>query len=375
MNRHIDSIHIQDFQNHQDTMIKLVPGLNVITGSSDSGKSAIVRALDLAFLDSFRKQDVRDGQKNSHVTINFRNGDTYKRTKGDTNELEFQYAGKEVEKHSRFSKKFPQEAVDFLGHIPKTSTSSLPFASQEDKLFLINLSDEAIGKEISKLLGIYDLEEASSNLGSDINKISADIKRLNTDIENTKKKLEPFEDLDEKLDKIEKLKKLSEQYEDLESYIKECETFFKEFLSLIKNINKCKSDLQIQNNLLDFFTTKIPALEQNYHEIKDGLELVENIDCAKTNFFKSKSQYEKSYEIAEGTIGLSISESISLQAIYNNLLDLESSLTEVSDNVDSYNEKIEKELETISSCEAEIKQWQDYLSANFKICNECGKPL
>ncbi len=375
MNRHIDSIHIQDFQNHQDTNIKLVPGLNVITGSSDSGKSAIVRALDLAFLDSFRKQDVRDGQKNSHVTINFRNGDTYKRTKGDTNELEFQYAGKEVEKHSRFSKKFPQEAVDFLGHIPKTSTSSLPFASQEDKLFLINLSDEAIGKEISKLLGIYDLEEASSNLGSDINKISADIKRLNTDIENTKKKLEPFEDLDEKLDKIEKLKKLSEQYEDLESYIKECETFFKEFLSLIKNINKCKSDLQIQNNLLDFFTAKIPALEQNYHEIKDGLELVENIDCAKTNFFKSKSQYEKSYEIAEGTIGLSISESISLQAIYNNLLDLESSLTEVSDNVDSYNEKIEKELETISSCEAEIKQWQDYLSANFKICNECGKPL
>ena len=77
MNRHIDSIHIQDFQNHQDTHIKLVPGLNIITGSSDSGKSAIVRALDLAFLDTFRKQDVRDGQKNSHVTINFRNGDTF----------------------------------------------------------------------------------------------------------------------------------------------------------------------------------------------------------------------------------------------------------------------------------------------------------
>lgn len=375
MNRHIDSIHIKDFQNHQDTNIKLVPGLNIITGSSDSGKSAIVRALDLAFLDSFRKQDVRDGQKNSIITINFRNGDTYKRTKGDVNELEFQYANKEVEKHSRFSKKFPQEAIDFLGHIPKTSTNSLPFASQEDKLFLINLSDEAIGKEISKLLGIYDLEEASSNLGSDINKISADIKRLNIDIEDTKKKLEPFEDLDEKLAKIEELKKLSEQYEDLESYIKCCETFFKEFLTLIKNINKCKSDLQIQNNLLDFYLDTIPVLEQNYHEIKDGLELVENIDSARRNFFNSKTQYEKSYEIAEGSIGLSISESISLQALYNNLLTLESSLNEASDNVDTYCEKIEKEQQTIDSCEAEIKEWQDYLSKNFKICNECGKPL
>lgn len=375
MNRHIDSIHIKDFQNHQDTNIKLVPGLNIITGSSDSGKSAIVRALDLAFLDSFRKQDVRDGQKNSLITINFRNGDTYKRTKGDVNELEFQYANKEVEKHSRFSKKFPQEAIDFLGHIPKTSTNSLPFASQEDKLFLINLSDEAIGKEISKLLGIYDLEEASSNLGSDINKISADIKRLNIDIEDTKKKIEPFDDLDEKLAKIEQLKKLSEQYEDLESYIKDCETFFKEFLTLIKNINKCKSDLQIQNNLLDFYLDTIPVLEQNYHEIKDGLELVENIDSARTNFFNSKTQYEKSYEIAEGPIGLSISESISLQALYNNLLTLESSLNEARDNVDFYCEKIEKEQQTIDSCEAEIKEWQDYLSKNFKICNECGKPL
>ena len=375
MNRHIDSIHIKDFQNHQDTNIKLVPGLNIITGSSDSGKSAIVRALDLAFLDSFRKQDVRDGQKNSQVTINFRNGDSYKRTKGDTNELEFQYAGKEVEKHSRFSKKFPQEAIDFLGHIPKTSTSSLPFASQEDKLFLINLSDEAIGKEISKLLGIYDLEEASSNLGSDINKISADIKRLNTDIENTKKKLEPFENLDEKLATIEELKKLSEQYEDLESYIKDCETILREFANLIKNMNKCNSDLQIQNDLLDFFSVEIPALDQKYHEMKDGLELVENIDCAKTNFLKSKTEYVKSYEIAEGTIGSSISESISLQTLYNNLLNLESSLTETSDNVNSYTEKIEEEQQTIASCEAEIKKWQEHLSANFKICNECGKPL
>lgn len=106
MNRHIESIRIQDFQNHQDTYIKLVPGLNLITGSSDSGKSAIIRALSTAYLDVFRKQDVRDGQKNAQITLNFKNGDYYKRIKGDTNELEFQYADKELQKHSRFSKTF-----------------------------------------------------------------------------------------------------------------------------------------------------------------------------------------------------------------------------------------------------------------------------
>jgi DNA repair ATPase RecN len=375
MNRHIDSIHIQDFQNHQDTHIRLVPGLNIITGSSDSGKSAIVRALDLAFLDSFRKQDVRDGQKNSHVTINFRNGDTYKRTKGDINELEFQYAGKEVQKHSRFSKKFPQEAIDFLGHIPKTSTNALPFAGQEDKLFLINLSDEAIGKEISKLLGIYDLEEAATLLGSDINKISVDIKRLNTDVENTKKKLEPFKDLDEKLQAIEKLKKLQEEYEGIEQHIQDCESFFRDYINLIKEINKCKSDLATQNELVDFFTIATPALEHKYIEIKDGLELVENIDDARTNFFKSKTQYEKSYEIAEGMIGNLICDSIKLQALYSGLHNIEDSILEVNENIKSSSDKIADEEDIISACEDEIKVLLEYLHANFSICDTCGKPL
>jgi chromosome segregation ATPase len=375
MNRHIDSIHIQDFQNHQDTHIKLVPGLNIITGSSDSGKSAIVRALDLAFLDTFRKQDVRDGQKNSHVTINFRNGDTYKRTKGDINELEFQYAGKEIQKHSRFSKKFPQEALDFLGHIPKTSTNALPFAGQEDKLFLINLSDEAIGKEISKLLGIYDLEEAATLLGSDINKLSVDIKRLNTDIENTKKKLEPFENLDLKLKTIEELKNLQSEYESTEQYIQDCESFLKHFLTLIKEINKCKSDLSVQNELLDFFTNEIPTLEHRYSEIKDGIQLVENIDNAKNNFFKSKIQYEKSYEIAEGQIGSLICDSIKLQTLYSGLYSIEKSIEEVNENIDFSSDKINDEEDIITACNDKIKILLEYLHANFTICETCGKPL
>lgn len=375
MKRHIDSIHIQDFQNHQDTNVRLVPGLNIITGSSDSGKSAIVRALELAFFDNFRKCDVRHKQKNSQVTINFRNGDTYKRTKGDTNEVEFQYAEQEIQKHSRFSKKFPQEAIDFLGHIPKTSTSYLPFAGQDEKLFLINLSDEAIGKEISKLLGISDLEDAASNLGSDINKISVDIKKLNTDIETTKKKLEPFENLDSNLEKIEDLKKLSEQYEEIESYIKDCEAFFKDFVNLIKEINKCKSDLELQNSLVEFYANEIPTLEHTYHEIKDGLELIESMESAKNNFFKSKSQYEKSYEISEGEIGTLISESINLQTLFVSMQSLENSLVETSDKVDSYTANVKKEQQIIDSCDADIKHWQEYLTANFKICNECGKPL
>lgn len=37
----ISSIHVQNFQSHEDTMLPLHPGVNVLTGSGDDGKSAL----------------------------------------------------------------------------------------------------------------------------------------------------------------------------------------------------------------------------------------------------------------------------------------------------------------------------------------------
>ena len=39
------SIHLENFQSHEDTTLELDPGVNVIIGPSDSGKTSIVRAL------------------------------------------------------------------------------------------------------------------------------------------------------------------------------------------------------------------------------------------------------------------------------------------------------------------------------------------
>ena len=147
------------------------------------------------------------------------------------------------------------------------------------------------------------------------------------------------------------------------------------YSNVIKEINKCKSDLQTQNNLLDFFIKEIPTLEQKYNEIKDGLELVENIDSAKRNFNKSKTQYEQSYEISEGTIGTLINHSVNLQTLYTGLHNIEKSIKDANDNINSVATKIFDEEAIISNCASKIKKLQDHLKANFEICDTCGKPL
>ena len=372
MNRQIKSIRIQDFQNHQDTFFELKPGLNLFTGSSDNGKSAISRSLHLAFLDYFRKYDVREGQKNAKVTITFNNGDWYSRTKGDTNEIEYQREGQEVVKHSRFSKNIPQDVTEFLGYIPKTLSGALPLANQEEKYFLITLSDEALPKEISRLLGIDDLEEAASLLGSEVIKISVDIKRVSGEIENTKEKLEPFEDLDEKIKNLNEFKKMIAEYEALEKEITEINDLYTEYQKIGKQYTDCKAEKEKSETLFQFLLDSIPLLEKQFNEISHGLILNENIIKTRQQFKITKDKYNIFYEIAEGTIGNLISECVNQHTILDEITNLDNDLSEISIDIDIKSKDIEAQNKIIANCDEKIKELEQYLTDNFEVCDVCG---
>jgi DNA repair protein SbcC/Rad50 len=42
---YINKVRIENFQSHEDTLMEFHKGLNVITGPSDHGKSAVMRAI------------------------------------------------------------------------------------------------------------------------------------------------------------------------------------------------------------------------------------------------------------------------------------------------------------------------------------------
>lgn len=372
MNRHIKSIRIQDFQNHQDTFFELKPGLNIITGSSDNGKSAISRSLHLAFLDSFRKYDVREGQKNAKVTITYNNGDWYSRTKGDTNEIEYQREGQEKVKHSRFSKSIPSDVTEFLGYIPRTLSGALPLANQEEKFFLVNLSDEALPKEISRLLGIDDLEEAASLLGSEVNKISGDIKKIVGEIENTKEKLKPYEDLDEKTNNLNEFKTRIAEYEALEKEIDEINDSYAEYQKIGKQYADCKAEKEKSESIFNFLLEAIPVLEKQFNDISDGLILNENILKTREQYKNAKDKYDIFYEIAEGTIGTLISECVDDHNTLDGIINLDCNLNEISLDIDAKNSAIQTQNEIIEDCDKNIKELEQYLKDNFEICDVCG---
>lgn len=66
----ITSIRMQNFQNHTDTVIEFDAGVNVIAGSSNHGKSAVMRAFEwVAFNRPSGVGFIRRGQKTCTVTV------------------------------------------------------------------------------------------------------------------------------------------------------------------------------------------------------------------------------------------------------------------------------------------------------------------
>ena len=373
MNRHIKSIRIKDFQNHEDTHMTFAPGLNVITGSSDSGKSALFRSLMVAYLDDFSKYQVREGKKNTEISIEFVNGDYLKRTKGALNEIEYQYHNQDLVKHTKFAKNIPSDYLDFVGVMPKTSTSALPFAMQAERYFLIHLSDEAIPKEISKLLGIDDLEDAATLLNSENNKISVDIKKLVSEIGTTKTKLEPFQNLDERIEKFNELKNLIEEYENLQSEIDKTKEFNQSYIKAFNRCVACINEKEKNETLELFYNENIPILTKQYNEIKDGLSLIENISTKVDQFKDIDKRYNHFLEIAEGEVGQLIQECDTYHLELINIQNLKTNIETTDFDINSSVENIDRHNKIISDCNENIAELEDYAREHFEKCESCGR--
>ena len=68
----IQKLHILNFQSHRDTALEFHPGVNVIVGASDSGKTAILRALRWLIWNRPNGEDFRSdwgGDTEVHLTV------------------------------------------------------------------------------------------------------------------------------------------------------------------------------------------------------------------------------------------------------------------------------------------------------------------
>jgi len=189
----IESMEIWDFESHEHTLIEnFSPGLNLICGDSNVGKSSILRALKVICYNQFDQASVRLGANNCRIRVTTERG-TVKVTKGINDNLwEVTPKGQKTQIFDKVGVKIIPEAVAILGlNVVTLGDIKVPINIMdqlESHFMLSSIGDKdasgsmraQIVDEISGLSGIEGL----------IKSVSLDHLRLGKDIAETEKKME-----------------------------------------------------------------------------------------------------------------------------------------------------------------------------------------
>jgi chromosome segregation ATPase len=385
----ISKIHIKNFQNHEDTVIELTGGLNTITGTSDSGKTAIYRTLEYIYLmgaegyGSWDSTWVQHGASYATIFITFDDGTRLLRIKGDSkNEI---YLFKDDEDEPYYSKtkvgiKYDQEVLDFLNNpFYDKEIGSLPFTNQTDSIFLVGASESKIPEFIAKMSNFTEFEQAVNYLEKENNFFSKQIRISDEKIQKYKKDLEKYADLDLKIKSIEDI----EEYKIANSTIKERITLVQSIIDEANNKVSTKKQLKIENekdvefisvikkHILDNedLNAKINTMQELDEAINEHLANIDKLKIINKKFeFLVSEATDKKMKSLESKVSL-IKNCHDLD---DSIVKKQSELTEL-ENLQSDAKTALKNIEDeIESIENNISEYENILAKN-NLCLLCGK--
>lgn len=286
----LKSLEINNFQSHRNSKLIFCPGINAIIGQSDSGKSAVIRALNaLLFRGPFY---IRSGETEGHISITTdRKSDITRcvKTKGfyctdckkSSEKINCPSCGQllsqkvaidvytvENDPFSKFGAKIPDELAKQIG------IRSVCFGDYEENLNLRTqhqdmffIGESYTGGARNKIL---------SSLITDSDKIDTVIKKFNSDLQRDKTLIDEFtgniKDAEEKIedqkDTIEEIKQLKARIEKNQSEIEDKKNRLITLEKLETQIQKLGSYLRLSdkvalcNPFIDKINKKIVTMNE-----------------------------------------------------------------------------------------------------------------
>lgn len=225
MTRYIQTVRIRGFQSHADTTLHFTEGVNAITGPSDNGKSAVLRALQWWAWNKAPEGDwMRKGCTNASVEVTMSDGTAIVRERNSSrNKYVVTVPGAEPIALVDFGRKPPREVLKAHGMLPvefeKDSATLLNIATQLESPFFLTASPTMRAKILSKLAGVEVIDRAIGNANRDILAHGRDIKANTEQLTATELQLSEYADLDERKHRVEQARNTLAELESLSRHL------------------------------------------------------------------------------------------------------------------------------------------------------------
>ncbi len=190
----INSLTIQNFQSHKNTTLEFDNGINIIIGQSDSGKTAIIRALNWVINNRPTGEAFRSSWGGGTDVNLWVDKQAIRRGKGKTNFYNLQnltsVAGEGDEKFLSFGQDVPDEIKNLVNF------SSLNLQGQFDSPFLLAMSGGEVARYLNKIVYLDTIDTSLSNIGKTLRKEKTDISYAHTSLNEAIEKEKEFSWID-----------------------------------------------------------------------------------------------------------------------------------------------------------------------------------
>lgn len=337
----IRKIILENFQSHKYSVMEFTDGLNAIVGPTDSGKTAIFRALKWALYNEPQGDYfVREGENNTEVQIHFNNGLILKKYRKKTkNGYELTYPNGEIMEFEGFGNKIPDEIIEATKirkiQLTPSENRSLNMAEQLDAPFLLSESPALKAAAIGKLVDADVVDYALSEVNLDIRNKKRELSKEKDHIEKLENDLKEYDylkDLEKTIDKLEETKDIIDEKSNRLNIL----------ISLKEKYFPIKTQQETLLNNLDKLKV-IPNLEENIRILESKTNNIDNLTKLKENYDKNELGIKKLENILDSLKGIESTDNIT-EKLSNNLLRLQ-----LLDSNNIKYKEIEKRKDNINS--------------------------
>lgn len=351
----LTDIEITGFQGHKDSTLSLGPGVNVIIGESDSGKSSVVRLL--AWI--FKNRPKGDGFRNTGLgkkdlvsgSVAFDDDSWIVRSKGGkTNQYEIESG---VMKALRTD--VPQE----VSAISKIQDVNIQSQHPSEQYFMLTENPGQVAKQFNKVVGLTIMDDTLIKINGNVRNTKHKVDSVNESIDSHKKKIKDLvwtEDASVMLNQLvkdelainAKIKKSDQLYNIVEEY----KVMQQEYKKL-KGLSHARKDLLVLSDSFGKITDKEKSLNVLVHSVKVLTQLESKL--VSTTTLKKAVKLLPALFLQENAVELALDLKRDLQKIVNQII-----------TCDKQAIPIEKERLRLA------KRWESY---SGKPCPICGGSL
>lgn len=196
------SVSIQNFQSHAKTVLDFHEGVNVIVGTTDGGKTAIIRALRWLIWNRPSGDALRSRWGGAtNVQLETEEG-VITRSKDKIDKYTLRLKGQEDIEFKAIGTSVPTEIQGVL------NISEINLQNQHDATFLLSDTPGAVATHFNKVARLDRIDTATSAINGWIRGLKSDVSHLETDIATEKAKLPQFENLEKFEIEIEALEQM-----------------------------------------------------------------------------------------------------------------------------------------------------------------------